>query len=50
MVAFGGPTIYIDSATRAVELYWWTDRASYPISRDAADALDEWAQELWTCY
>jgi len=49
MVAFGGPTIYIDSATRAVELYWWTDRASYPISSDAADALDEWAQELWTC-
>lgn len=49
MVAFGGPNIYIDSATRAVELYWWTDRASYPISSDAADALDEWAQELWSC-
>ena len=49
MVAFGGPTIYIDSASRAVELYWWTDSASYPISSDAADALDEWAQELWSC-
>lgn len=49
MVAFGGPTIYIDTATRAVELYWWADRASYPISRDAADQLDEYAQEIWSC-
>lgn len=49
MVAFGGPNIYIDSASRAVELYWWTDRASYPISSAAADELDDWAQELWSC-
>jgi hypothetical protein len=30
-----------------VELYWWTDRASYPISYDAVDAVDEWAAEYW---
>lgn len=47
MVAFGGPNIYIDTATRAVELYWWTDRASFPLSQYAVDAIDEWAAEYW---
>ena len=49
MVACGGPNIYIDSASTNVELYWWGDRASYPISSDAAVALDEWAEELYQC-
>ena len=49
MVACGGPNIYIDTASKQVELYWWTDRANYPISYDAADALDEWAEEYYNC-
>lgn len=49
LVAFGGPNIWIDTETRAVELYWWTDRASYPISRDVAAAIDEWAEEYRGC-
>lgn len=49
MIACGGPNIYIDTATKQVELYWWTDRASYPISYDAVDAVDEWAEEYWSC-
>ena len=49
MVAFGGPNIFVDTATKTVELYWWGDRASYSISRDAAAALDEWAEEYWGC-
>lgn len=49
MLAYGGPNIYIDTARRAVELYWWTDRAEYPISSSAADALDEAIEELWGC-
>lgn len=49
MVACGGPNIFIDTATKQVELYWWTDRASYPISCDAADAVDWWAEELYNC-
>jgi hypothetical protein len=47
MVACGGPNIYIDTARKAVELYWWTDRAEYPISSSAADALDEAIAEYW---
>ena len=49
LVAFGGPNIWIDTETRSVELYWWTDRASYPISGDVCDALEEWAAELLQC-
>ena len=47
MVACGGPNIYLDTETKSVELYWWGDRASYPISYSVADALDEWAAEYW---
>lgn len=47
MVTWGGPNIYVDTATKQVELYWWGDRASYPISCDAAAALDDWAEEYW---
>lgn len=49
MVTCGGPNIYVDTATKSVELYWWGDRASYPISYDAAAGLDEWAEEYWRC-
>ena len=49
MVTCGGPNIYIDTATKQVELYWCCDRADYPISYDAADALDVWAEEYYNC-
>lgn len=49
LVAFGGPNIWVDTETRSVELYWWTDRASYPLSSDAIAALDEWAAEYFGC-
>lgn len=47
MVAFGGPTIYIDTGSQAVELYWWTERARYPLTSELCDQLNEYAQELW---
>ena len=49
MVAFGGPNIYIDTASKQVELYWWSDRASYLLSYDAVVAVDDWAEEYWNC-
>lgn len=49
MVVCGGPNIYIDTATHQVELYWWGDRASYPIDPDVCGAIDEWAEELYDC-
>lgn len=49
MVACGGPNIYIDTATKNVELYWWGDRASYPLLSDTVDAVNDWAAEYWAC-
>lgn len=46
-VAWGGPNIYIDTASSYVKLYWWTEYAEYPLSYSARDAIDEWAEEYW---
>lgn len=49
MIACGGPNIYIDTAEKAVLLYWWTDSARYYLSDSAVNAVDEWAEEYWEC-
>lgn len=49
MVACGGPNIYIDTASQQVELYWWTDRATYPIHRDVCDEIDSMWAEWFHC-
>ena len=49
LVAFGGPNIYIDTFKGCVDLYWWTDRASFDLTPDAINAIDDWAEEYWNC-
>lgn len=49
MVACGGPNIYLDTASKDVELYWWTESARWPLSYEAVQALDDWAEEYWGC-
>ena len=49
MVACGGPNIYIDTASGDVELYWWGDRARYPLSSAARDEIDSYFEELYQC-
>lgn len=49
MVAFGGPNIYIDTAARAVKLYWWTDRAEYMLDSDVCDEIDFIFEEFFNC-
>lgn len=49
MVACGGPNIYLDTASKNVELYWWNDRADFPLSSNAVANIDEWAEELYNC-
>jgi predicted RNA-binding Zn-ribbon protein involved in translation (DUF1610 family) len=49
MVACGGPNIYIDTGSGAVELYWWTESAKYHLRSDTKDAVDDWAREMWEC-
>lgn len=40
LIACGGPNIYIDSASGTVELYWWTEHASYGLSADVIVDID----------
>lgn len=47
LVAFGGPNIYVDTESKSVELYWWGDRATWYLSDEAIDALDELGSELY---
>jgi predicted RNA-binding Zn-ribbon protein involved in translation (DUF1610 family) len=49
MVACGGPNIFIDTAAGAVQLFWWTDRAEFPIDPDTVEAINEWAEEWYHC-
>lgn len=49
MIAFGGPTIYIDTAENAVLLYWWNDHARYSFDSGISDYINEWYQEIWNC-
>lgn len=49
MVACGGPNIYIDTAAREVQLYWWTESASCRIDRDVCEELDNYFEELYEC-
>lgn len=44
-VAWGGPNIYIDTGSGAVEMYWWSTRCCYPIPGSVANMIDDWAQE-----
>ena len=45
MVACGGPNIYVDTMTRNVELYWWSDSAKYSLNMDVVNAIDEYFEE-----
>lgn len=49
MVACGGPNIYIDTGERAVKLFWWGDKAEFPLDPVACDEIDEWAEQLFEC-
>lgn len=50
MVACGGPNIYVDTGDRAVNLYWWTEKASYPLDADICQEIDYMVEELASCY
>lgn len=47
LVAFGGPTIWVDTERESVDLYWWGNEAHAPLSRNATNALDDALEELF---
>ena len=47
-VAFGGPTIWINTKTKTVEGYWWNETEFASYDHDYMD-LDSALEELWEC-
>ena len=47
LVAFGGPNIWIDTATKKIEGYWWNDYAE--AYYDDEVGLDQACEELFNC-
>ena len=49
MIACGGPNIYLNTRTKDVELYWWSESARYPMSIDTVNYIDSIYEELFAC-
>ena len=49
LVAWGGPTIYIDTCDRQVQLYWWSERAEADIPMSICDEIDEIFRDFYEC-
>lgn len=48
LVAFGGPNIWIDTAKRIVEGYWWGDSFVASYHRDEMD-IESALEEIFNC-
>lgn len=46
-VTLGGPTCWIDTERRTVELRWGGESACYGLLSDTVDAVEEWARDMW---
>lgn len=47
-VAWGGPSIYIDTEAGAVCLYWWGKSAKYFLNTETVDAVNDYAEEMFS--
>jgi len=48
LVAFGGPNIWINTRTKQVEGYWWSDKFVMSYDNDEI-GLDDAIETLWSC-
>lgn len=46
-IALNGPTAWIDTAKRIIEVSWGSDEGAYPISEDITDDIDSYFEELF---
>ena len=49
MVACGGPNIYINTNAKEVQLFWWNERASYPLDSSVVSMIDADCEEMFAC-
>lgn len=47
LVAFGGPNIWINTRTKTIEGFWWSDNAQASFVDNLG--LDDALEELWNC-
>lgn len=48
-VTLGGPSVWIDTAERAVKLIWGTDREEYMLDGDVCEEIDDIMREIYEC-
>jgi hypothetical protein len=48
LVCFGGPNIWINTRTKQVEGYWWSDKCVMSYDKDEI-GLDDAIETLWSC-
>lgn len=46
-VTLGGPSCWIDTERRTVEIRWGGKSACYDLLSDTVDAVEEWGREIW---
>ena len=49
LIAYGGPNIYINTFSRELELYWWTESEKIELDSDICNMIDEYMEELFNC-
>lgn len=47
MVACGGPNVWEDTYNQEVVSYWGSDTERYPMLSSTAEAIDDWAREVF---
>ena len=47
LIGFGGPNVWIDTATRALVVAWWSAPVSVDLPEQFCAQLDEALEEIW---
>lgn len=51
MITCGGPNIYVNTFSRKIELYWWSEEETCPLESNVIDAIDEYFEDYFNnCY
>jgi len=49
LIAFGGPSAWVNTRSGMIESAWWSETVTVPIHDEFVSALDDTLEELWKC-
>lgn len=49
LIAFGGPTAWINTGSGQVEAAWWSETVYKNLPREFCEELDSALEEMWSC-